>query len=92
MLLLLLAVGIFRVSRMLAQEEGPFGVFHAMRERAGQAGWFGRGLHCALCWSWWLAGVAAVLLVLTGVIDWRDLWYVWPGLSGCAVVIYQVVR
>lgn len=92
MLLLLLVAGVYRIARLASQEEGPFAVFQRMRDAAGQASWFGRGLHCFMCLSWWIAGVAAVVLVLAGRAAWADLWYLWPGLAGLAVVMYQVVR
>jgi hypothetical protein len=92
MLLLLLVAGIYRTARMLAQEDGPFDAFARMRAAAGQANWFGRGLHCFMCLSWWIAGLTAVVLVLAGRAAWADVWYLWPGLAGLAVVMYQVVR
>jgi hypothetical protein len=92
LLLVLLVFGVYRTARMLSQEEGPFALFQRTRDAAGQASWFGRGLHCCMCLSWWIAGLAAVLLVLTQRATWGDLWYLWPGIAGMAATVYQVVR
>lgn len=92
-LLLLLAVfGTYRLSRMMAQEEGPFMVFHRVRERAGQRDWFGRGLACALCWSFWIAAAAAVYLVLLGKAGWAEFLLLWFGIAGLSSAVYQVFR
>lgn len=90
--LLLVAAGVYRVSRMLTQEDGPFDAFSRVRAWMGQGSWVGRGVHCYMCVSFWLAGLAAVLLVLSGRAAWADLWLVWPGIAGAAVVIYQGFR
>ncbi len=92
MVLLLVVCGVYRVSRLATQEEGPWDVFTRVRAVVGQSSWVGRGFHCYMCVSFWLAGLAAVLLVLSGRAAWVDLWLVWPGIAGAAVVLYQVVR
>jgi hypothetical protein len=92
MLLLLAIFGTYRLSRMLAQEEGPFAIFFTVRERAGQKDWFGRGLHCTLCWSWWIAAAAALYLVLMGKAGWAEFVLLWFGIAGLASGVYQVLR
>lgn len=88
--LLFVAAGlaVYRIARLVTQEDGPFDVFSALRDRVGQANWVGRGLHCVLCASFWLALPAALLLPWAG---WRELVLLWLGLAGAAVVIYRVV-
>lgn len=88
----LASLATYRVARMVAQEDGAFDVFAWVRGRAGQRTWVGRGLHCVLCLSFWLALAVACVLAVQGTILWRDVWLVWLGLAGAAVVIYQVVR
>lgn len=78
----------YRAARMVAQEDGPFDVFAWLRDRAGQGNWVGRGLHCVLCVSFWLALPAALLLPWAG---WRELLLLWGGIAGAAVVLYKVV-
>jgi hypothetical protein len=90
--LLLAMLATYRVARMLTQEDGPFDAFAQLRGHAGQRTWVGRGIHCVLCVSFWVAAVVTVLLAATGMIAWREVWLVWPGVAGGAVVVYQVVR
>jgi hypothetical protein len=92
MVLLLVSAGVYRCALMITQEDGPADVFARLRTAVGQSTWIGRGLHCIFCVSWWLAVLAAVILVLQGHADWSQLWYLWPGIAGLAVMIYQVVR
>ncbi len=90
--IVLAALATFRVSRMIALEEGPFSLFSKLRDRFTQRTWVGRGLACPMCLSFWVALVFAA-------------WWVWPAtfaniglfivaflaLSGAAVIIYRLV-
>lgn len=91
-LLLIVALGVYRVALMTTQEDGPFDAFSRFRAWLGQGSWVGRGFHCYMCVSFWVAGLAALVLVLTGDAVWTDLWWLWPGIAGGAVVAYQVTR
>src|SRR5690349_17553988 len=81
-------LAVYRVARMVAQEEGPFSVFLHWRnwlKKDGKDGWIVRGFHCPLCISWWLGFLAAPIV---GVFDWRFV-AVALALSGGAVVLYK---
>ena len=79
-----LAVGLavlatWRVTHLLAREDGPFDVLARLRARLGR-GFFGSLLDCFACVSVWVAAAVASLLT-------RDPgpWLVaWWGLSGAA--------
>lgn len=64
MIYLLSILAVYRLARMLAQEEGPFDVFARIRGRIdpNQETWIGRGINCALCLGFWLSLVFAVAL------------------------------
>ncbi len=87
--LALAALAVYRVAHMVAVEDGPFDAFSEWRERIGQANWIGRGFHCVLCLSWWLAGLAAVWLVAVGIIGWAGFVLTWPGLAGAVLVLHK---
>lgn len=78
----------YRLSRALAREDGPFDAFSELRERAGQRNWIGRGLHCALCLSFWLA---VPLAWLVGFSNWREAVLLWGGIAGATVVVHLVL-
>jgi len=71
----IVAVGLaaYRVGHMLAREDGPFDLFSSLRERVGQKTWMGRGMHCALCTSFWLPWPLLLL-------------WLWAGLPGQLIV------
>jgi hypothetical protein len=88
----LLALAVFRVSIMIALEDGPADVFTKLREKAGQKNWIGRGLNCPLCISFW-AGLTASLVFTSGLMEWPFVFWIVAGfaLSGITVIAYRVV-
>lgn len=60
--MLLAGVAVYRVAKMVATEEGPFGLFLKLRNRFLGDSWLDRGLHCPLCMGFWLSGIPALLL------------------------------
>lgn len=76
-------LGVYRLSHMIAMEDGPFDVFAAARDAIGQASWVGRGLHCVLCISFWLA------LPFAWAIAPGALVLVWLGLAGGCLVLHR---
>jgi len=79
---LLASLAVYRLSRMLTDEEGPFMVFTALRGIAKTDTWIGRGLECIMCMSVWVA------LPIALWIDWSwDWWLTWLALSGVTVLL-----
>ena len=64
----------YRIGHALAREDGPGDLFSWLRERVGQRTWLGRGLHCALCVSFWTPWPLLLL-------------WVWAGLLGQLIVV-----
>lgn len=65
---------VWRLSKMVTEEEGPFEVFKHIRSRFpidGKRGWIGRGLYCLWCMSFWfglLIGLATAPNVFSGFV------------------------
>lgn len=84
----LAALTTYRLSRMIAMEDGPFDVFSLLRERVGQASWVGRGFHCTLCVSAWLCWPIALLVPVT---NWQEYILVALGSAAATVIIHKVI-
>jgi hypothetical protein len=85
---------VYRVSRMLADEDGPFDLFARFRGVVDpdQRTWVGRGLACPLCIGVWVALIVAILLGVYGLYNpWLwPLW--WFGLAGLAAWLTKMER
>lgn len=82
MTFILASLAVYRLSRMLTDEEGPLSVFTKMRGLAKPDTWIGRGLECIMCMSGWVA------LPIALYVDWT--WtapLTWLALSAVTVLI-----
>jgi hypothetical protein len=88
---LVLALAVWRVSRLIVQEEGPFSAFERIRHRLGvdrQETWWHRGLACVGCISFWLG--QAVAFCLLGATAYSVCYGL--ALSAVAVVLMRKVN
>lgn len=91
MLEIILAIlATYRIARMIAIEEGAFGVFEWVRSKVDprQNTWLGRGMNCPMCISFW---VALAFTFLIQVASLQLFLVTWLGIAGGAVIVYQVV-
>lgn len=91
---LVASLAVYRVSRMVAMEDGPFEAFLKLRNATlklpashPKDHWIARGIRCPLCISFW-AGLVAALFISR---DWKSYLLTAMGLSGAAVAIYKGV-
>lgn len=75
----------YRVAHMIAREDGPFDIFVLMRDKVGQDKWYGRGLACVLCLSFWIALPAALIAGLPWFIGWLSV-------AGAVMVLFMVIE
>jgi hypothetical protein len=93
LLFIIASLAVYRVARMVAEEDGPAFVFKRLRERfTNDKSSIAVGVRCFYCVSVWAAGLAAVLLmVVAGWDAW--LWPIWWfGLAGLAAKLYEFWR
>lgn len=80
--------GVYRLSRMIALEEGPLRLFDILRGLVesgfGAGSWVTRGINCPLCVSLWLA--------LAMTIGLRGDWFNWLATAGLAAWLYTQER
>lgn len=84
MIFILAALATFRISRMITDEEGPWAIFLKLRQRYPGVNWFGRGLECIMCVSFWVA------LPIALYIDWSATTpLTWLALSAVTVLLRE---
>lgn len=79
---------VYEAARTLATGEGPFSLFLKLRDAVGQKTWFGRGLHCGDCLSFWGGLIAAALI---GPSSWQQFLLLWGGIAGMATLLWRVI-
>ncbi len=82
----LAALATWRITHMLAFEDGPADLFVRVRERLGES-FFGKLMDCFQCLSVWVAAPFALLLTRRPV----EILLAWFGLSGAACLLEQFV-
>lgn len=85
-LLITVALATFRLSRMVAEEDGPVDAFKRIRDRTSPWGnWISRGVRCQLCVGVWVSLFLSLYLVSVGLIDIRFAPIFWFASAGLAV-------
>ena len=86
---LLAALATYYTALIIAEHDGPFGVFDKLRLRF-DSGYLGKGLRCVVCVSAYTGVAWALFLALFGL---YDVW-LWPvvafGLAGASVFLNKV--
>ncbi len=84
--LLVAALVVFRVTHLLAKEDGPWRLVVRLRRVVGEGFW-GELLDCFYCLSLW---VAAPLALALGT-SWSERLLLWPALSGAAILLERLI-
>lgn len=86
LIFILAALAVYRLSRLIADEEGPWSLFPRLRALIPPKH-PGQGVECIMCVSVWIALPTTIALVVLGLADvW--LWpIVWLSLSAVTVII-----
>ena len=80
--LILGVLGVWRITHLLAAEDGPWDLLVRLRRRAGDGFWGGL-LDCFYCLSLWISVPFALLLGGS----WLERLLLWPALSGAAILL-----
>lgn len=80
---------VYRISRDLVYEDGPFLLYAKLQAFAEkhQDHWIGQGLACPICLSFWLALLAACALSPASL---PEFLLTWLGIAGGAVFLYKL--
>jgi hypothetical protein len=80
-------LAIWRLTHLLAIEDGPFHLVATLRRWAG-SGFLGSLMDCFYCLSLWVAAPFAVLLGGSR----QEQLLLWPALSGAAILVNRIVQ
>ena len=81
------ALATYRLSRLIADEEGPWGMFSKLRDLTPEMSSWRRGIECIMCVSVWVAFPIAILLGLFGIVEPWLTPLAWLALSSVTVII-----
>lgn len=85
--LLVSCLAVWRITHLLAEEDGPWDMVIRLRQRIHSA-WLGNVLDCFYCLSIW---VAIPFATWTGK-AWMDRAILWPAISGAAILLERITR
>ncbi len=83
--LVLSVLAVWRLTHLLAAEDGPWNLVFRLRELAGTGFWAGL-MDCFHCLSLWFAAPAAWLIGET----WKERLLLWPALSAGAILLNRL--
>ena len=83
----LVSLAVWRVTHLLAEEDGPFDAVVRLRARLGD-GIVGRAMDCFYCLSLWIAAPFAALLA-NDALTWAVTWL---ALSGAACLLQRATQ
>jgi hypothetical protein len=79
----LASLAAWRITHLLAHEDGPGDVIHRLRTLAGRGFW-GRLMDCSYCLSLWIAAPLSPFVARARV---ADILLVWVAISGAACLL-----
>ena len=79
------AIAVWRITHLLAFEEGPGAILEKLRQRI-KPGFWGKVFECFYCLSLWVAAPFALLIAQ----GWRERAILWPALSGGAILLERL--
>jgi hypothetical protein len=83
--MLVSSLGVWRISHLLAEEDGPWDVVITLRQRIHGA-WLGSMLDCFYCLSVW----AAIPFACWSATTWLERAILWPAISGAAILLERI--
>ena len=79
-------LAVWRITHLLAAEDGPFNAVVWIRRKAG-SGFWGTLLDCFYCLSLWIAAPFAILMAK----PWKARVLLWLALSAAAILVNRVM-
>lgn len=79
----------YKAAHMLSQDgdDGPFDLFKKLRDNVGKETWYGKGLHCFSCVSFW--GALAASLLLWPLVPVNHFLLIWGAVAAIAYMVWR---
>ena len=79
----------YKAAHMLSQDgdDGPFDLFKKLRDKVGTETWYGKGLHCFSCVSFWGALIASLLL--WPMVPINHFLIIWGAVATIAYIVWR---
>jgi hypothetical protein len=84
-LFIIVTCAVWRLTHLLAKEDGPFDIIFWLREKAG-ASFFGSLLDCFYCLSLWIA----IPFAFYAGSNWKEIIIFWLAFSGAACLAEKI--
>ena len=84
---------VYRISRMIAVEEGPFEVFTTVRTffyHNKYPEWIQRGIVCPLCVGWWISLPLAIYIGVVMNFSVVGTLLCWQAIAGASTFLYRL--
>lgn len=79
----------YTAAHMISQDgdDGPFEIFKRLRDKVGTDTWYGKGLHCFRCTSFWGGLIAALLL--SPAVELNQFFLIWAAIAALSVFMWR---
>jgi Protein of unknown function (DUF1360) len=92
LIIALVVLAVYRVSHMVALEDGPFEAFFWWREfltkKFGLNHWITKGFNCPLCISFWVSLIGAIIIYRGNLVYF---FVYWLAIAGAVMVLHLLV-
>lgn len=83
------ALANYKAAHMISQDgdDGPFDVFKRIRESFPPGTWYGKGIRCFSCTSFWGALIATALI--NPGVPWNQFLIIWAAVATLSFIIWR---
>lgn len=94
MMFIIVSFAVWRAALLVSTDRGPFDVFKTIRSHIDpmKTTWYGEGIRCEMCLSFWFGLIASLFLWWMGEIPTHHIVFWWLGSSGAAVFVDSLAR
>lgn len=81
----------YTAAHMVSQEgdDGPFEIFKGLRALVGMETWYGKGLHCFRCTSFWGGFLMTFIMSIFVPLPVSEFLLIWGAVAALAVLIWR---